>query len=69
MSKVLHTEGPCLTWILGLEKTHYEKFALVDCRGSPTNAKIPHFHVHKSQIAVVGYAVVKTAYVGDPLYQ
>ena len=26
-------------------------------------------HVHKPKIAVVGYAVVKTAQVGDPLYR
>ena len=29
-------------------------------RGSPTNTKIPHLHVHNPKIAVVGSAVVKT---------
>ena len=39
----------------------YAKFGYWDCRGSPTNTKIPHLRVHKPQIAVVGRAVVKTA--------
>ena len=30
------------------------------CGGSPTNAKIPHMHVYKTKIAVVGSAVEKT---------
>ena len=52
---------PALRGFWDLKKTHYEKFALVDCRGSPTNAKIPHFRVHKLKTSVMGSAVVKTA--------
>ena len=53
------TEGPRLMRILGLEKNRVTQ--KLRCRGSPTNTKIPHLHVHKPKIAVVGSAVVKTA--------
>ena len=33
----------------------------LDCRGAPTNTKIPHLHVHKPKTAVVESAVVKIA--------
>ena len=31
--------------------------------------KIPHFRVHKPKIALVGSMVVKTAQVGDLMYE
>ena len=32
-----------------------------DCKGFPTNVRIPHLRIHKQKAAVVGSAVVKTA--------
>ena len=47
-----------------------KKNALCEIRVSGTvggtNAKIPHLRVHKSKIAVVGSAVVKTMQMGPP---
>ena len=36
-----------------------------DCRGSPTNTKIPHLRKHKPKTAIVGSAVVGSAVVGS----
>ena len=53
-------EGPHLTRILELERNHVTQNSRWDSRGSPNNTKIPHLHVPKPIIAIVGSAVVKT---------
>ena len=58
LQRVLVLSAFWLTWIIHVSGT-------VGC--PPTNAKIPHFHVHKAKTAVVGSTVVKTAQEGDPL--
>ena len=51
----LFTEGPALLGFWDLKKTRYGKFDLVR---SPTNAKIPHLHVHKPKTIVVETVLV-----------
>ena len=55
-------KGPGIMRILGLDRIHVmQNLRQWDCRGSPTNAKIPYLRVYKPKIVVVGTAVVKTA--------
>ena len=51
-----------------LKKTELKKIAQqYNCKGSPTDAKIPQWRIHKPKIAEVG--PVKTALAGGPLVQ
>ena len=49
------------------KKPCYMKFVLVGLyKGSPTNAKIPHLHVHKPKTLVVETVLVIFVYWGIP---
>ena len=55
---------PALLAFWDLEKTVLHEICVNGTVGGPpTNAKIPHLHVHKPKTTVVGSAVVKTMLV------
>ena len=67
--QVPNTEGPCLTWILGLEKKRVTQiWRKWDCSKDSTNAKFPHLHIHKLKPWKWGTVLVIFSQVGDPLY-
>ena len=53
-----HTEGPRLTWILGLEKTGFCKICVGGTVGGPLLMRKSPTCLHKPKIALVGSAVV-----------
>ena len=61
MSQSPYTEGPCLTRILGLEKTPLRKICVSETVGGPLlTQKFLNLRLHQPKIAVIGSAVVKT---------
>ena len=53
---------PALRGFWDLKKTRVTRnLRYWDCRGSPTDTKIPHLRVHKPKTAVLGSALLKIA--------